>query len=245
MTPAAPAKERLASNGIAEDLKDITASNSEWDKERSTYLVHHSLLQDLPGSHESVVHWRLQRMEDALDKMYRLDGGQHLPYEFYAEGIAHVQEEVEVAEYAAASAPDPLVDNIPLGAAGSVPYRDFVLTDPDSWFSESSVFLAHHSGEISESDEWCAARRVFLGCHRSFESREVHSAHALFCVRRAQQAFETMEQESRQRHGVDESGFYETGSIEMAHLIEAAEHAAASAPDISEADRRARERVAK
>lgn len=240
------AASRLASKGLAEELGDFKGVEGKWGEACGEYLKHQELLEGTPGIHESVIHFRLRRMEDALEVMYENDGAtRRLPYEFYAEGIAHVQEEVEHAEYALASAADPQVDDIPEGMPGLVPYGDFTLGDEDEFFSKSTEFLGDYNGDGVESSAWQAARKTYLSCQQVYESEDTHDAHALFCVRRGIHAFGIMEKEALQRAtDEDATEFYAVGQQRLNRLVEAAEYASASAPIVSEADRRAQAHAA-
>lgn len=246
------AAARLASKGLAEELSEFRGTEGEWGKACDEYLEHQELLEGTPGIHESVVHFRLKRMEAALEVMYENDGAtRHLPYEFYAEGIAHVQEEVEHAEYALASVPDPRIDDTPEGDMGPVPYYDFEFGEEDDFFAQSAAFLGDHNGiwPGGESDKWREARTIYLSCAQVYESEDTHAAHARFCVQRALGAFSTMEQEAMLVGPYEDTDynaahdFYDVGKQRLSQLVEAADYAAASAPIVSEADRRARSRA--
>lgn len=246
-TSGMPATQRLASDYIADELKECELSNDDWSKAGSEYLQHHGMLQRLPDAHESVVHFRLRCMENALEKMYKNDGGQRFPYGFYAEGIAHVQEEVEEAAYAMSSAGDPHAEDIPAGKPGGVAYATYYqLRRSKAFFSDSAHLLSRHSGEGKESDEWRAARMTYLRCLDVYLSPDTHIAHARFAVHRAQLAFAQMksEYEKRGEDNIAAHGFYNVGERRLAELKEATEYETASAPTLSEADRRALERNA-
>ena len=241
--------ESLASNYIAEELSAFDLNDEDMDKDWGNacdeYLRHQALLEQLPDSHPSVGLFRLKRMENALEKMYENDGGKYLPYEFYAEGIVHFEDEVQSADYDAASADDPSAEGIPAGESGTVPYGEFEQSDIDSFFDESAAFLSRYNGEGVESDAWCAARQTYLSCLQVYESADTHDAHAQFCVHRAQLAFREMDQEFQKSGDKNEAAdeFYGLGERRLVDLEEAAAYATASAPTQSEADRWALRRL--
>lgn len=241
-----PAESRT-SDYIAEELKTFDLLDEDMDKDWGNacdaYLRHHALLEQLPDSHASVVHFRLRRMKNALETMSQNDGGRCLPYEYYAEGIARFQGEVEAAEQYEASADDPHIEDVPAGEPRYVPF--YSLIGSRSFFSESTHLLSQYSGEGTESDEWRGARRRYISCLKVYESLDTHDAHGQFCVHRAQMAFAEMESEFRKRGGKDENAheFYSLGKRRLADLKAAAEHATAMAPTQSGSDRRALARI--
>ena len=191
------------------------------------------MLQQQPDLHETVVCFHLKRMHDRFEKMYEIDGGEHLAYEYYAEGLGHLEEEMEEADFAMSSAAAPQFDDIPDGQPGPVPYNEFDLTDVDTFFSDSATFLSRYSGEGQESDAWRAARTEYLSYYKVYSAPDTHAAHARWCVHRAKESLGHMDNEFQQREGAEGEEFYGLGQRDLNDLYQAEEFAVASAPDVS------------